>query len=419
MVDAIGSESVDEGWLGRRVVAHSAKQRRVRAARNRIGCCAARDRAGDVRRCRGRDDRHRANRGGHPRDRGERTEGRRARHGRCGRARQPVRAGSGALGAMVVGVAGGAAKTEQVRALGAAALRSTTSKPDWPDRVWQGVARPVADRRAGRRRWLGRPCRGRPARRWGPAPAVRTVVRRIVADRRRGSGQARGSRCGRDRGPVRATPGGLRELETRALGNAARGVWVPLLQRFPLAQAMPRTPRSRRARRWGRRCWFPDGMPPSRCSWDWRRWTRPHRRTGAGSNEKATALRQDLAAGGPAANAAVTFAALGGEAVLLTALGGHPLAQVTANELVRAGVAIIDATPGVRCRPRCRWSGSSVHRRAQRVVDNAVGVEATTPAGLGTPSPRRRRPGRRASARTRLCRRSVARAQGVGSARRW
>src|SRR5690625_5828251 len=46
-----------------------------------------------------------------------------------------------------------------------------------------------------------------------------------------------------------------------------------------------------------------------------------------GPDEKVTALSQFVAAGGPAANAAVTFAALGGHAVLLTALGRSPIAR--------------------------------------------------------------------------------------------
>lgn len=64
-----------------------------------------------------------------------------------------------------------------------------------------------------------------------------------------------------------------------------------------------------------------------------------------GPDEKVQAERQDLAAGGPAANAAVTFAALGGRAVLLTALGTHPLAAVVGDELTGRGVTVLDATP--------------------------------------------------------------------------
>lgn len=64
-----------------------------------------------------------------------------------------------------------------------------------------------------------------------------------------------------------------------------------------------------------------------------------------GPNQKATAAQQDLAAGGPAANAAVTFAALGGAATLVTALGRHPLARAAADELAGCGVHVLDVTP--------------------------------------------------------------------------
>lgn len=69
-----------------------------------------------------------------------------------------------------------------------------------------------------------------------------------------------------------------------------------------------------------------------------------HRATGRpGPNEKVTATRQDVAAGGPAANAAVTFAALGGRAVLLTALGTAGAALVARDDLTRHRVEILDA----------------------------------------------------------------------------
>ena len=64
-----------------------------------------------------------------------------------------------------------------------------------------------------------------------------------------------------------------------------------------------------------------------------------------GANEKVTARRQDVAAGGPAANAAVVFAALGGDAVLITALGSDPLAGLISGELTARGVRTIDVTP--------------------------------------------------------------------------
>ncbi|QTE29579.1 PfkB family carbohydrate kinase [Pengzhenrongella sicca] len=70
-----------------------------------------------------------------------------------------------------------------------------------------------------------------------------------------------------------------------------------------------------------------------------------------GANEKVTALRQDVAAGGPAANAAVTFAALGGRARLVTALGTDPVARVIRAELEARGVEVVDVTPDATTPP--------------------------------------------------------------------
>ncbi|MFD4553960.1 PfkB family carbohydrate kinase [Streptomyces sp. NPDC058469] len=61
-----------------------------------------------------------------------------------------------------------------------------------------------------------------------------------------------------------------------------------------------------------------------------------------GSNEKLTAREQVVAAGGPAANAAVAFGYLGGAATLLTAIGAHPLGVGAAADLNALGVAVSD-----------------------------------------------------------------------------
>jgi sugar/nucleoside kinase (ribokinase family) len=61
-----------------------------------------------------------------------------------------------------------------------------------------------------------------------------------------------------------------------------------------------------------------------------------------GVNEKVVAQRSDIAAGGPAAAAAVTFGALGGHSVLLSALGPGPVGRLAVGELDRAGVHIVD-----------------------------------------------------------------------------
>jgi Sugar kinases, ribokinase family len=62
-------------------------------------------------------------------------------------------------------------------------------------------------------------------------------------------------------------------------------------------------------------------------------------------NQKVVATNTWLAAGGPAANAAITFAALGGHAVLWTALGTGSAADVVRTDLAGAGVEVVDAAP--------------------------------------------------------------------------
>ncbi|MCK9792787.1 PfkB family carbohydrate kinase [Isoptericola sp. 4D.3] len=61
-----------------------------------------------------------------------------------------------------------------------------------------------------------------------------------------------------------------------------------------------------------------------------------------GANEKVTATRQDVAAGGPAANAAVTAAALKVRAVLVSALGAGPVAQAARADLDSREVQVHD-----------------------------------------------------------------------------
>src|SRR6185437_12651817 len=63
-------------------------------------------------------------------------------------------------------------------------------------------------------------------------------------------------------------------------------------------------------------------------------------------NQKVTSTAQFVAAGGPAANAAVTFAALGGDAILVTALGDDPVADLIRADLAAYGVSVVDAAAG-------------------------------------------------------------------------
>jgi len=64
------------------------------------------------------------------------------------------------------------------------------------------------------------------------------------------------------------------------------------------------------------------------------------------ANSKIVAQNQDVFVGGPAANACIAFAHLGGDAALVTALGRHPLASVVCEELRKYSIQLIDLNPG-------------------------------------------------------------------------
>ncbi|WP_410563224.1 PfkB family carbohydrate kinase [Amycolatopsis sp. cmx-4-61] len=83
--------------------------------------------------------------------------------------------------------------------------------------------------------------------------------------------------------------------------------------------------------------------------------------------EKVQSLQVDVAAGGPATNAAVTAAALGAETTLLTVLGAHPLAALARADLEAHGVRLIDLAPGLPDPPPV--SAAAVrHRDGERTV---------------------------------------------------
>jgi len=100
-------------------------------------------------------------------------------------------------------------------------------------------------------------------------------------------------------------------------------------------------------------------------------------------DEKVQATSQELAAGGPVANAAVTFAALSGQPTLVTALGRHPLARHAASELARRAVTVLDATPD-RDEPPALSSVYVVEATGERSVVsvNAAGADPPVPAEL-------------------------------------
>ena len=65
-----------------------------------------------------------------------------------------------------------------------------------------------------------------------------------------------------------------------------------------------------------------------------------------GVDEKAQATSVEIAAGGPAANAAITAALLGAEVTLVSAVGAHPLGALIRDDLDRYGVRLVDAAAG-------------------------------------------------------------------------
>jgi sugar/nucleoside kinase (ribokinase family) len=70
-----------------------------------------------------------------------------------------------------------------------------------------------------------------------------------------------------------------------------------------------------------------------------------------GVDEKAQATAVSIAAGGPAANAAVTAAALGAQVTLVTAVGSHPLGSLIRADLAAYGVELLDAAPSLSTPP--------------------------------------------------------------------
>jgi sugar/nucleoside kinase (ribokinase family) len=94
--------------------------------------------------------------------------------------------------------------------------------------------------------------------------------------------------------------------------------------------------------------------------------------------EKVQSLSVEVAAGGPAANAAVAVAALGGRARLSTVLGAHPLARLAAEDLSACGVELADALPE-------RSSPPAVSAVSVRAGDGERTVVSHNAAGVAAP----------------------------------
>jgi sugar/nucleoside kinase (ribokinase family) len=102
-----------------------------------------------------------------------------------------------------------------------------------------------------------------------------------------------------------------------------------------------------------------------------------------GVDEKAQARSADIATGGPAANAAVTAAALGAAVTLVTAVGAHPLGRLIHDDLQGYGVRLLDATPG-DTRPPPVSAVAVLTATGQRTIvsHNAAGADIAVPEGL-------------------------------------
>ncbi|MFB9689635.1 PfkB family carbohydrate kinase [Amycolatopsis plumensis] len=92
--------------------------------------------------------------------------------------------------------------------------------------------------------------------------------------------------------------------------------------------------------------------------------------------EKVQSLQVDVAAGGPATNAAATAAALGAEATLLTVLGAHPLAALARADLEANGVRLIDLAPD-RTDPPPVSAATVRTRDGERTVVSRNAADAT------------------------------------------
>lgn len=138
-------------------------------------------------------------------------------------------------GATTVGAAGGTAKTDRVRALGAD-VAVDYRQPDWPDRVRAALngrgATVVLDGVGGT---LGRQALEllEPGGRfllygWASGEPTAITTQDLVARQLTATWAL---------GPQSLPAGGHDELTARALEEAAAGRWVPLTTRFPLAKA--------------------------------------------------------------------------------------------------------------------------------------------------------------------------------------
>ena len=95
-------------------------------------------------------------------------------------------------------------------------------------------------------------------------------------------------------------------------------------------------------------------------------------------NTKITANSQDVYVGGPAANASIAFAHLGGRPALVTSVGRHALAHVIREEMERFSIQLVDLNPEFHGVPVI--SSVAVDREGRRNVVSANAIRIAPPA---------------------------------------
>jgi sugar/nucleoside kinase (ribokinase family) len=96
------------------------------------------------------------------------------------------------------------------------------------------------------------------------------------------------------------------------------------------------------------------------------------------ANTKVAAQSQEVFVGGPATNASITFAHLGGKAALVTTVGRHPLSQMIREDLESHSVRLLDLNSRFNEMPVI--SSITVDRKGQRNVVSANAARVPTPA---------------------------------------
>lgn len=95
------------------------------------------------------------------------------------------------------------------------------------------------------------------------------------------------------------------------------------------------------------------------------------------ANTEVAAQNQSVFVGGPATNASISFACLGGKAALVTVAGRHPLAHVVRDDLQRYSVQLVDLNPQFEAEPPI--SSIAVDKKGNRNAISANGSRTPAP----------------------------------------